>query len=227
MDGHSFIDMAMHLDKHLGAIIQTYQGWTYGILASCIFIETGLVICPFLPGDTLLLTAGLFANPEKNQLNITVLLLLLPMASILGDNTNFWIGRYFGKILFRNPNSKIFKREYLQKAQLFYHRHGGKAVIMGKFLAVVRTVVPFVAGMEAMPYAKFFPLSVISAVIWTSICTLAGYFLGQIPMVRDHFELLILGVLLLTAVLIAVETVRHRREAHALKRDKLAETEPS
>lgn len=227
MNGHSIIEIAMHLDKYLGDIIQAYQGWTYAILALCIFTETGLVICPFLPGDTLLLTAGLFANPDKNQLNITILLLLLPVASILGDNTNFWIGRYFGKILFRNPNSKVFKREYLSKAQVFYHRHGGKAVIMGKFLAVVRTVVPFVAGMEAMPYAKFFPLSVISAFIWTSTCTLAGFFLGQIPVVRDHFELLILAVLLLTVVIILIEALKHRREAQQLKRDKLAETEQS
>lgn len=227
MDGQNFIEIVLHLDKHLGDIIQAYQGWTYVILAACIFCETGFVITPFLPGDTLLLAAGLFAGPDKEQLSITVLLILLPIASILGDNVNFWIGRYFGKILFRNPDSKIFKRQYLDKARLFYHQHGGKAVILGKFLAVIRTVVPFVAGMEAMPYARFFPLSVISAVIWTSSCTLAGYFLGQIPVVRDHFELLILGVLLLTVVVIVLETLKHRREAKALDRDKLAKTEPS
>jgi len=227
MDGHNFIEIVLHLDKHLGDIIQAYQGWTYAILAACIFCETGFVITPFLPGDTLLLTAGLFAGPAKGQLSITILLLLLPAASILGDNVNFWLGRYFGKILFKNPDSKIFKRQYLEKARLFYHKHGGRAVIMGKFVAIIRTVVPFVAGMEAMPYAKFFPLSVISAFIWTSVCTLMGYYLGQIPIVRDHFELLILGVLLLTVVLITIETLKHRREAKDLARDKLAESEPS
>lgn len=227
MDGHSFLEIVLHLDKHLGGIIQTYQGWTYVILGLCIFCETGLVICPFLPGDTLLLAAGLFANPDKQQLNIGLLLVILPLASILGDNTNFWIGRYFGKILFRNPKSKVFKPEYLDKARNFYHRHGSRAVIMGKFLAVIRTVVPFVAGMEAMPYAKFFPLSVISAFIWTYSCTLVGFFLGQIPIVRDHFEKLILGVLLLTLVLIVLEVYKSKREAKAHERDKLAQTETS
>lgn len=227
MEGHSFLEIVLHLDKYLGEIIHTYQGWTYVILAGCIFLETGLVVCPFLPGDTLLLAAGLFANPEKQELSIAVLLIILPLASILGDNCNFWMGRYFGKVLFRNPKSKIFKQEYLEKAKGFYHRHGGRAVVMGKFLAVIRTVVPFVAGMEAMPYARFFPLSVISAFVWTYSCTLVGFFLGQIPIVRDHFEKLILGVLLLTVVMIVVEVWKSKREAKAHERDKLAQTETS
>ena len=225
MEGHSFFEIVLHLDKHLGGVIEAYQGWTYVILAGCIFLETGLVICPFLPGDTLLLAAGLFANPDKNQLSIAVLLIILPLASILGDNTNFWMGRYFGKVLFRNPDSKIFKRSYLEKAKGFYHRYGSKAVILGKFLAVIRTVVPFVAGMEAMPYAKFFPLSVISAFVWTYSCTLAGFFLGQIPVVRDNFEKLILGVLLLTVVLIVFEAWKHKKDSQKEERDKLAQTD--
>lgn len=222
MDGQNFFEVVLHLDKHLGSIIETYQGWTYGILALCIFCETGLVIMPFLPGDTLLLAAGLFANPDHGKLNITFLCLLLIFASILGDNTNFWIGRYVGKRLFKNPESKVFNPNHLVKAQGFYHKHGGKAIIMGKFLAVVRTVVPFVAGMEAMPYARFFPLSVISACIWVLSCTLTGFFLGQIPIVKENFEYLILGVLALTVVFIVVETVKHRREAKGAAHDKLA-----
>ncbi|MBL8064702.1 MAG: VTT domain-containing protein [Chthonomonadaceae bacterium] len=223
----TIFEVVLHLDKHLGGIIAQYQGWTYAILGGCIFLETGLVICPFLPGDTLLLAAGLFANPDKKQLSIGLLLTILPIASILGDNCNFWIGRFFGRFLFRNPNSKIFKPSYLAKAKDFYHRHGGKAVILGKFLAVVRTVVPFVAGMEAMPYAKFFPLTVISAIVWTYSCTLVGFFLGQIPIVRDNFEKLILGVLVLTVVLIVIEAIKHKREARRLEHDKLAQTEPT
>lgn len=227
MDWHGFLETVLHLDKHLGTIIQQYQGWTYAILGGCVFAETGLVFCPFLPGDTLLLTAGLFANPDKNELSIALLMLIFPAASILGDNCNFWVGRYLGKVMFKNPNSRIFKPQYLDKARTFYHKHGGRAVVMGKFLAVVRTVVPFVAGMEAMPYARFFPLSVIAAFVWTYSCTLIGFFLGQVPIIRDNFEKVILGVLALTVVFIVVEAVKHKREDRKLRRDKLPETEPS
>ncbi|MBS1723690.1 MAG: VTT domain-containing protein [Armatimonadetes bacterium] len=227
MPGHSFIEIVLHLDKYLGDVIAAYQGWTYAILALCIFIETGLVVCPFLPGDTLLLAAGLFAGPAKGQLHITLLCFVLVTASILGDNTNFWIGRLIGKRLFKNPNSKVFNPAHLDKAREFYHKHGAKAIIIGKYLAIVRTVVPFVAGMEAMPYARFFPLSVISGVCWVLSCTLAGYFLGGIPIVRDNFEKVILGVLLLTALVIILEAWRHKRGERRAVRDKLAPTEPS
>lgn len=225
MDWHNFFDTVLHLDKHLGGIIQHYQGWTYVLLAACIFAETGLVFCPFLPGDTLLLAAGLFAG--RGQLNITLLCLILVFASILGDNCNFWVGRLIGKKLFKNPKSKIFNPAHLTKANAFYTKHGGKAIIMGKFLALVRTVVPFVAGMEAMPYARFFPLSVISAFTWVISCTIVGFIGSQIPIVSQNFEKVILGVLLLTAVLIIFEAIKHKREAKAHQSDKLAQTEPS
>lgn len=225
MDWHNFFDTILHLDKHLGGIIQQYQGWTYVLLALCIFAETGLVFCPFLPGDTLLLAAGLFAG--RGQLNITLLCLILVFASILGDNCNFWVGRLIGKRLFRNPKSKIFNPAHLEKANSFYTKHGGKAIIMGKFLALVRTVVPFVAGMEAMPYARFFPLSVISAFTWVISCTIVGFIGSQIPIVSQNFEKVILGVLLLTALLIVFEAVKHKRQAKSHQSDKLAKTEPS
>ncbi|MCW5937097.1 MAG: VTT domain-containing protein [Fimbriimonadaceae bacterium] len=230
MDNPSLIEVLLHLDKHLGSVINQYQGWTYAILFGLIFCETGFVIMPFLPGDTLLLAAGLFANPIHAQLNIFTLLFLLTAASILGDNTNFWIGRFLGRSLYSNPNSKIFKRSHLEHAEQFFEKHGAKAIILGKFLAVVRTVVPFVAGMDAMPYRKFFTLSVISAFVWVWTCTLAGYFLGQIAFVRDNFELVILGILGLTVLLVAKEAYFSRREKHrkavALDaRDKLGQTE--
>jgi membrane-associated protein len=215
MDGQSFVEIVLHLDKHLGAVIAQYQGWTYLLLFSLIFCETGLVVMPFLPGDTLLLAAGLFANPEHGQLNIGLLCSLLISASILGDNTNFWIGRYFGRRLFRKENSRFFKPATLVKAREFYSAHGDKAVIIGKFLAFARTLVPFVAGMDAMPYRRFLVLSVVSAFVWVLSCTLAGYFLGQIPIVRDNFELVILGVLSLTVLVIVLEVVRSKREESA------------
>ncbi|MBS1713532.1 MAG: VTT domain-containing protein [Armatimonadetes bacterium] len=227
MNDHSLIEIVLHLDKHLGAIIATYQGWTYGILALCIFCETGLVITPFLPGDTLLLAAGLFANPIHKGLNITILIPLLIAASILGDNTNFWIGRAVGKRLFSNPKSKVFNAKHLEKTRAFYLKHGKKTIIMGKWVAIVRTVAPFVAGMEAMPYAMFFPLSVISSVIWVVVCTLLGYYLGEIPLVRDNFEWVILGVLGITFAIIVLEVWRHKKQSRADARDKLAQTEPS
>ncbi len=221
------IEIFLHLDKHLGGVIATYQGWTYGLLALCIFIETGLVVMPFLPGDTLLLAAGLFASPAKGQLHITWLILLLSAASILGDNCNFWIGRLVGRKLFSNPNSRVFNRKHLEKSQAFYMKHGKKAIIIGKWVAIVRTVVPFVAGMEAMPYAMFFPLSVISGVFWVSACSLLGYYLGQNEFIAKNFEWVILGVLALTALIVAFESWRHLRQARAHARDKLAQTEPS
>ncbi len=203
----SLLETLLHLDKHLGAVIAQYQGWTYGILFLLVFCETGLVVMPFLPGDTLLLAAGLFASPQMGQLDLTTVLALLIFASILGDNTNFWIGRLVGRRLYRNPSSKVFRREHLEKARGFYERHGPKAVMLGKFVAIARTVVPFVAGMDAMEYRRFLFWSVGSAVTWVAGCTLAGYFLGQIPVVRDHFDLLIVAVLGLGGLVIVREVI--------------------
>ncbi|HXH61876.1 MAG TPA: DedA family protein [Fimbriimonadaceae bacterium] len=207
------IDLFLNLDKHLHDVILHYGPWTYGILFLVIFCETGLVITPFLPGDSLLFAAGMFANPEKGAFNVFLLVGLLAAASVLGDNTNFWIGRALGRRLFSKEDSRFFKRSYLVKTREFYDRHGTKTVIIGRFVPIVRTFAPFVAGMDAMEYDRFLPASLIGALTWVGLCTASGYFFGRIPWVQQNFSIAIMGVIALSLVGIFVEFVRsHRRK---------------
>lgn len=190
-----FIDFILHLDVHLGQIIADYGGVTYAILFLIIFIETGLVIMPFLPGDSLLFAAGAFA--ALGSLNITALILLLILAAILGDTTNYWIGHFFGEKLIANPKIPI-KKEHLEKTQVFFEKHGGKTIILARFVPIVRTFAPFVAGIGKMHYSRFISFNVIGGIAWVLTFSLGGYFFGNIPAVKHNFSLVIFGIILVS-----------------------------
>lgn len=204
-----------HLDDQIGGLIHQYGPWAYAILFLILFCETGLVIMPFLPGDTLLFAAGIFANQPagKPGFNIGILLLVLTLAPLCGDSVNYFLGRRLGPRIFRNPNSKLLNPNNLVKTQEFFEKHGGKAVIIARWIPVIRTFAPFVAGMGAMGYKKFVGFSALGAVIWVWICVGAGYFFGGIPWVKANFEVAMLVMFLVTALPVVFETVKHRRQA--------------
>lgn len=226
----SLIDLLLNLDDALRGIIREHGAFTHVILWLTIFCETGLVVMPFLPGDSLLFAAGLFARPG-NGLNIGVIFIALPVASILGDFVNFHIGKFFGKKLFKSDEARIFKRSHLDKTRAFYQKYGAKTIIIGRFVPIVRTLAPFVAGMEAMTLKQFFPLSVLSSFIWVWICAGAGYLFGGIPWVKNNFEKVILLIVFLSVMMIVVEIFKtvqkEKREAAQAQPDTIAEADPS
>lgn len=204
------LDFFLNLDDHLKDALVQYGGWTYGILFLIIFCETGLVVTPFLPGDSLLFAAGMFAHPDKGAFNIYLLMGLLMGASLLGDSTNFWIGRKFGLKLFKNKDSKLFKQSHLVKTREFFDKHGAKTIIIGRFVPFVRTFAPFVAGLDAMEYPRFLRASIIGTASWVSICTLAGYLFGRIKWVEENFSIAIIIVVALSFIGIIVEALKAR-----------------
>lgn len=213
----SLIDFFVHLDKHLGRIIADYGAWTYALLFVTIFCETGLVVTPFLPGDSLLFAAGaltaagsLDGAARGGTLNPHVLFLLLSLAGILGNTANYTIGHYAGPKVF-SAKHRLLKREYLEKAHRFYERHGGKAVIIGRFLPIFRTFVPFVAGIGAMTYRRYTLFNVIGSVLWVALFVYTGYFFGNLPFIRRHFSLVILAVIAISLLPPVIEYVRRRR----------------
>jgi len=185
------IDIVLHLDLYLGQIISTYGVVTYIILFGVIFIETGLVVTPFLPGDSLLFAAGAFA--ALGSLNIYLLLLLLTVAAILGDTVNYWIGHFFGERMTANPKIPI-KKEHIDKTHQFFAKYGGKTIIMARFVPIVRTFAPFVAGIGKMSYGQFISYNFIGGIAWVLIATLAGYFFGNIPWVKENFSVVIFAI---------------------------------
>lgn len=207
---NSLIDLFLHLDVHLGQIIQDYQGGTYFILFLVIFCETGLVITPFLPGDSLLFAAGTFA--ALGSLNLGMLLLILYLAPILGDSSNYWIGRFLGPRVFQQQ-SKLFKKEYLDKTAAFYEKHGGKTVVIARFMPIFRTFAPFVAGIGHMHYLRFLTFSIGGTLLWISLFVLAGYFFGNIPFVKQNFSVAIMAIIALSVVPMIIEYIRHKRAA--------------
>jgi membrane-associated protein len=213
---HLVIDFILHIDVHLSELFSQYGLWIYGILFLIIFCETGLVVTPFLPGDSLLFATGaLVAISGSAGLDINVMALLVITAAILGNIVNYTIGRFFGTRLFRNPNSKIFRRDYLDKAHNFYEKHGGVAIIMTRFIPIFRTFAPFVAGMSGMTYPRFIAYNVIGALLWVGIFLYAGYFFGNIPSVRKNFTMVILAILVVSVMPIIYEIWKARREAKA------------
>ncbi len=191
------IDFVLHIDVHLGQIITSYGLATYIILFVIIFIETGLVFTPFLPGDSLLFAAGAFA--ALGSLNIVSILVLLILAAILGDTCNYWIGHFFGEKLVANPKVPINK-EHIEETQRFFDKHGGKTIILARFVPIVRTFAPFVAGIGRMSYKHFISYNVIGGIAWVSVASLAGYFFGNIPFVKENFSLIIIVVVLISVV---------------------------
>jgi membrane-associated protein len=191
-----FVDLFVHLDQHLGQVIGEYGTLTYLILFVVIFCETGLVVTPFLPGDSLLFAAGTFA--AISALELEVLLPVLYFAPILGDSSNYWIGRFVGPKVFHREDVKLFKKEYLDKTHAFYEKHGGVTIIIARFMPIFRTFAPFVAGIGRMTYLRFLAFSITGTLLWISSFVLAGFFFGNIPVVKKHFTLAILAVIFIS-----------------------------
>ena len=187
------IDFILHIDRHLAELTAAYGPWIYAILFLIIFCETGLVVTPFLPGDSLLFVAGAIAT--QDAMNVHIMVVLLIIAAILGDAVNYSIGRFFGVKLFANPDSKIFRRRYLEVTEAFYAKHGGKTIILARFVPIVRTFAPFVAGMGHMPYRRFALYNVIGAVTWVTLFSYAGYFFGNLPVVQSNLHYLIVAII--------------------------------
>ncbi|MBX3396832.1 MAG: DedA family protein [Phycisphaerae bacterium] len=198
-----FTDFFLHLDKSLETLIAQYGNWTYAILFVVIFAETGLVVTPFLPGDSLLFAAGIFA--ARGSLSATWIFILLTISAVIGDAVNYSIGKYLGPKVLNREKSRIFKREYLEKTHAFYEKYGGKTIIIARFVPIVRTFAPFVAGVGTMTYSRFFMYNVVGAILWVAICTLAGYFLGSIPIIANHFELAVLAIIAVSVMPMVIE----------------------
>ncbi len=204
----SAIDLFLHLDEYLAKIISDYGTWTYGILFAVIFVETGLVVMPFLPGDSLLFAAGTFA--ALGSLNVWFIVGLLAVAAVLGDAVNYSIGHYLGE---RAYNIKWIKREYLDKTHAFFEKHGGKAIFLARFVPIVRTFAPFVAGIGKMSYGYFATYNIVGGISWVLIFTLMGFFFGNIPFVKANFELVIIAIILVSVVPMVYEWWKHRQES--------------
>ena len=209
---HAF-NILLHLDKYLGGVIKDYGAWTYLILFLIIFCETGLVVAPILPGDSLLFAVGVFCG--LGDLDLLTMLGLLSAAAILGDTVNYGIGKFIGPKVFHYENSRIFKKEYLQKTHAFYEKYGGKTIIIARFVPIVRTFAPFVAGVGAMTYGKFLSYNVAGGLLWVFLVTLAGYFFGNIPIVKNNFTAVILGIIFVSILPGIIEYIRHKRSARA------------
>ena len=204
------LDIVLHLDAHLLALAHEYGMVVYAILFLIIFAETGLVVVPFLPGDSLLFVTGALCG--MGSLELQILMPLLMVAAFCGDNTNYWIGRRFGIKLFK-PNSRYLKLEHVEKTQKFYAAHGGKTIIFARFLPIIRTFAPFVAGIGSMSYRVFVTFSVIGSVAWIASLTLAGYFFGNIPIIKNNLTLMIVGIILISFFPAIREYIRHRKQA--------------
>jgi membrane-associated protein len=203
-----FVDLFLHLDTHLSQVIAQYGTWTYLILFLIVFCETGLVITPFLPGDSLLFAAGTFA--ALGDLDVRLMILLLVVAAIVGDTVNYWVGAAIGPRAFQG-NHRFLKKEHLDRTHAFYEKHGGKTIILARFVPIIRTFAPFVAGVGAMSYGRFLTYNVVGAVLWVGLLVLAGFFFGNIPVVRENFTVVILAIVAISVMPIAIETLRGRR----------------
>ena len=206
------VDLFLHLDKHLSAVITQYGIWTYGLLFLVIFIETGLVVVPFLPGDSLIFAAGTFAS--LGSLNIWLLFLLLAFAAVLGDTVNYWIGHFLGD---RAYQIKWIKKEYLDRTHGFFEKYGNKTIFLARFVPIVRTFAPFVAGIGRMSYKDFFSYNVFGGIAWVALFSFAGYFFGNIPFIRDHFSIVVLAIVFISVIPMVVEGWKVRQENRRAK----------
>jgi len=202
-------DIAVHLDRHLAAFLAQHGAWVYALLFAVVFCETGLVVTPFLPGDSLLFVAGAVA--ATGGIDARVVAATLVAAALCGDNVNYWIGRWIGPRVFRSPDARWFNPRHLARTEAFYERHGGKAVVIARFVPIVRTYVPFVAGVGRMGYPRFLGFSIGGALLWVVSLTAAGYYFGNLPVVKNNLTLAILGVIALSLLPIAFEWLRHLR----------------
>ena len=205
----SFLDLVLHLDVHLGALIQQYGAWVYAILFAIIFAETGLVVTPILPGDSLLFVAGALA--ALGGINVHLIAVSLIVAAVLGNTTNYAIGRWLGKTFFRDRGSKWLNPQYLERTHAFYEKHGGMAVVISRFVPIIRTYVPFVAGLGAMTPARFTLFNVAGAVAWVASLTYAGYFFGNIAWVKQNLTLIILGIIGVSLIPVMAAAMKARQ----------------
>jgi membrane-associated protein len=203
----TFIDIILHLDIHLQWVIETYDVWTYAILFLVIFCETGLIVTPFLPGDSLLFAAGAFA--ALGSLNLSLLFLIIFVAAVLGDFVNYSLGNYVGPKIFKKEKSLLFNKNYLMKTEAFYEKHGPKTIIAARFMPIIRTFAPFVAGIGKMGWLKFVAYNIIGAVLWCVVFLLGGYFFGNIQIVKENFTLVIMVIIVLSFVPVVKELIMH------------------
>jgi membrane-associated protein len=203
----TIIDLFLHLDEHLKTVVEMYGFWVYLILFVVIFCETGLVVTPFLPGDSLLFAAGAIA--ATGSMRVELLIVLLIVAAIAGDTVNYWIGHYIGPRAF-SGNIRFLRKDYLDRTHAFYEKHGGKAIILARFVPIVRTFAPFVAGVGTMNYSHFIFYNVVGGIIWVVLFTLAGYFFGNIPAVQHNFTLVILAIIGISVLPMIFEVVKAR-----------------
>ncbi len=206
-----FADLFLHLDKYLGSVIQSYGNWTYLILFLIIFCETGFVVTPILPGDSLLFAIGMFA--AAGAIDLSKVWPLLIFAAILGDNVNYAVGNFIGPKVFHYENSRIFKKEYLQKTHNFYEKYGGMTIILAKYVPIVRTFAPFVAGVGAMTYPKFLLFNVIGGFTWVTVIMLSGYYFGNIPVIKNNFTIVVLTIIFISMLPGLIGYLRHRKSA--------------
>lgn len=211
MDLATLVDLLIHLDRHLIWVVENYGVWIYALLFLIVFCETGLVVTPFLPGDSLLFVAGTLAAAGAMDVHLVVLLLIA--AAILGDTVNYWIGKAVGPRVFHEENARFFRREYLERTHRFYERHGGKTIIIARFVPIIRTFAPFVAGIGTMDYGRFLFYNVTGAILWVTSLTYAGYYFGNLPWVKANLTLVILGIILLSISPGIFEYLRQRAAA--------------
>lgn len=212
---NQFMDLFLHLDKHLAEIIGQYGTYTYILLYLIIFAETGLVFTPFLPGDSLLFAAGTLSALQgigsTSILNVHLIFLILFLAALTGDNVNYFVGRFLGEKLFKG-NSRFLKKEYLDKTHAFYEKYGGKTIIIARFVPIVRTFTPFVAGLGKMSYGKYISYCITGAFLWVGLFTYAGYFFGNIPFIRNNFSIVVLTIIFISLLPGIIEFIRHKRK---------------
>jgi membrane-associated protein len=206
------IDFILHINDHLEAFIQQYGLWVYVLLFLIVFMETGFVVTPFLPGDSLLFAAGALAANEANGLHVILIMVLLIVAALCGDNTNYFIGRYLAK---KGEGAKLFglfviRKDYLEKTHVFYEKHGARTIIIARFVPIVRTFAPFVAGVGNMDYNKYIKFCIAGALLWVISITTAGYFFGQIPFIKNNFELVVFAIIGLSLIPVVIEVIKHK-----------------
>jgi len=202
------LDLFLHLDRHLADFIQSYGAWTYLVLTLVVFLETGIVITPFLPGDSLLFAAGALA--ATGGLDVWLLFLLLSAAAVAGDTVNYWIGQRVGPRAFAGK-IRFLKREHLDRTHQFYEKHGGKTIFLARFIPIIRTFAPFVAGIGGMSYPRFLAYNLVGGVVWVGVCLFAGYGFGNLPVVKENFSLVLMGIVTISVLPVAWEALRHRR----------------
>ena len=205
-----FMDIVLHLDKHLALLVQQYGLWIYGILFFIVFAETGFVVTPFLPGDSLLFVAGALAAIGEGGMDLLVLMGVLTVAAVLGNTLNYQIGRFLGPKVFHWENSRFFNKDALVKTHAFYEKHGGKTLVISRFLPLFRTFAPFVAGIGSMTYARFTLFNLVGALAWVVSLCLAGYWLGNLPWVRANLSLIIVGIIAFTLVPLGIGWLKSR-----------------